>query len=88
MKASRLDLARKESREVEILSGFLPPLMSVSEIDHIIEKVSVESPPHQKDSRKNLGQLLQAFYGQVDKSTVDPDLVRGRAEEFLSRRLK
>jgi uncharacterized protein YqeY len=80
MKASRLDLVEKEQREAEILAAFLPPLISESEIDGVLCDVFAELPQGRTNS---LGKLLQGFYAKVDKSIVEPNLVKRRAENLL-----
>jgi uncharacterized protein YqeY len=81
--ASRLDLADKEKREADILSTFLPPLLAESEIDRVLRDVLVEHKP-ESDPRKALGKVFKSFYSKVDKSTVDTDLVKQRAEILLT----
>ncbi|KAI1784253.1 GatB/YqeY domain-containing protein [Ganoderma leucocontextum] len=87
--ASRPDLAEKEQQEAAILSAFLPPLLPESDIDRVLNEVlatpeisdaiSKGAPP-----QRALGQVFKAFYAQADKTTVDPDLVRRRAQAFLA----
>ncbi|KAI0746193.1 GatB/YqeY domain-containing protein [Earliella scabrosa] len=87
-KASRPDLAEKEQQEAAILHAFLPPLLPASDIDRVL--TDVLASPEVADAvtkgppQKALGQVFKAFYTQVDKSTVDPDLVRQRAQALLS----
>jgi uncharacterized protein YqeY len=80
--ASRPDLAEKEKREADILSTFLPPLLGESEIDRALREVLAEHKP-EGDSRKALGKVFKAFYSKVDKSTVDAELVKHRAEILI-----
>ncbi|KAI0746970.1 Yqey-like protein-domain-containing protein [Daedaleopsis nitida] len=87
-KASRPDLAEKEQQEAAILNAFLPPLLPVADIDRVLREL-VAAPPLSDalakggPPQKVLGQVFKAFYGQVDKSSVDPDLVRQRAQALL-----
>jgi|ERR1700729_499224 uncharacterized protein YqeY len=81
--ASRPDLAEKENREADILSAFLPPLLAESEIDRVLRDVLAEHKP-EGDPRRALGQVFKTFYAKVDKSTVDTNLVKSRAEILLS----
>ncbi|TBU22978.1 GatB/YqeY domain-containing protein [Dichomitus squalens] len=87
-KASRSDLAAKEQQEAAILEAFLPPLLPEAEIErilkevlatHEVSKITSKGPP-----QKILGQVFKAFYGQVDKSSVDADLVRKHAQALLA----
>ncbi|KAF8972936.1 Yqey-like protein-domain-containing protein [Flammula alnicola] len=81
--ANRPDLAEKEQQEAELLSKFLPPLLSTTEIDTHI-KAAVDALPVGTDPRKSLGLVFKEFYSRVDKSTVDANLVKQRAQELLS----
>lgn len=81
--ADREDLANKEQREAELLSKFLPPPLSQTEIDFHIKTI-VDSLPAGYDPRKTLGQVFKEFYLKVDKSTVDPILVKQRAKVLLN----
>jgi uncharacterized protein YqeY len=80
--ASRPDLAQKEHREADILAAFLPPLMSEAEIDRVLNEVITETALD-GDSRKILGQVYKSFYSKVDKSTVDTNIVKCKAEALL-----
>ncbi|TFK83909.1 GatB/YqeY domain-containing protein [Polyporus arcularius HHB13444] len=87
-KASRPDLAEKEQHEAAILQAFLPPLLPEADIDRVLREV-VASPAISEavakgPPQKALGQVFKAFYAQVDKSSVDPDLVRQRAQVLLA----
>lgn len=87
-KASRPDLAEKEQQEAAILNAFLPPLLPVADIDRVLRAL-VAAPPlsdalaKSGPPQKVLGQVFKAFYGQIDKSSVDPDVVRQRAQALL-----
>jgi uncharacterized protein YqeY len=81
--ASRSDLAQKEYREADILAAFLPPLMSDAEIDRVLNEIVTETTLD-GDSRKILGQVYKTFYSKVDKSTVDTNIVKRKAEALLS----
>ncbi|TFK44570.1 GatB/YqeY domain-containing protein [Crucibulum laeve] len=83
--ASRPELAENEKKEAEILSEFLPPLLSEAAIDQILQE-ALKDLSKDTDSRKSLGLLFKSFYSKVDKSTVDADLVRKRAEILLAAR--
>lgn len=83
--ASRPDLAGKERQEVDFLAGFLPPLLPQADIDRILKEIITEQiSPTQNDLRKALGKVFKAFYSRVDKASVDPDLVKRRAEAILA----
>lgn len=82
-KGERPDLAEKEAREAEIISAFLPPMLSESEIDRVLGQVA-SSCPRDGNSKKVLGLIFKSFYSKVDKANVDPDLVKRRAEALLN----
>ncbi|EKM80840.1 hypothetical protein AGABI1DRAFT_126882 [Agaricus bisporus var. burnettii JB137-S8] len=80
--ARRLDLASKERQEAEILQRMLPPALSDSQIDQILKQIIDSLPP--SANRPSLGQVFKAFYAQVDKSLVRPDVLKQRAQAALS----
>ncbi|KAK7035236.1 hypothetical protein VNI00_012003 [Paramarasmius palmivorus] len=83
--ASRPDLAEKELKEAEILSDFLPPLLGQDQIDsHIQEVISTLTPQEKAAGPKITGKIFKSFYGKVDKSTVDPELVKKRVGVLLA----
>ena len=82
--ASRPDLAGKEQQEADLLARFLPPLLPETEIDGILQKIIAEQASQgQSSPHKSIGKLFKAFYSRVDRSAVDPDLVKRRAEALL-----
>lgn len=83
VKSSRPDLAEKERKEVELLSSFLPPLLPESEIDRLLREAMDEQVSPGENPHKASGKIYKAFYSKVDKSLVDPDLVKRRAEALL-----
>lgn len=84
-RASRADLAAKERQEAYFLSRFLPPLLPEAEIDRILKMViSEQLSETQVDPRKSIGKIFKTFYAQVSRASVDPDLVRRRAEALLA----
>ncbi|KAI9463690.1 GatB/YqeY domain-containing protein, partial [Lactarius psammicola] len=83
--ASRPDLAGKEQQEADLLVRFLPPLLPEAEVDRILQNVMSEQVSQaQDDPRKSIGRIFKAFYAKVDRASVDPDLVKRRAETLLS----
>jgi uncharacterized protein YqeY len=84
--ASRPDLAAKERQEADYLARFLPPLLPEAEIDRILKGVISEqaSETQAADPRKSIGKVFKTFYAKVDRVSVDPDLVRRRAEALLA----
>lgn len=84
MQASRPDLAEKENYEAQVLSKFLPPLLSEAVIDHMLTEIT-EVLPAGIDKHKSMGRVLKEFYSRVDQSTVDPNIVKKRAIEISTR---
>ncbi|KAF4620658.1 hypothetical protein D9613_000575 [Agrocybe pediades] len=82
--ASRPDLAEKEQKEADLLSAFLPPLLSTTQIDDELKAVIKNLPAGGGDLKKHLGAVFKEFYAKVDKSTVDPNVVKHRAQELLA----
>ncbi|KAF8894938.1 GatB YqeY domain-containing protein [Gymnopilus junonius] len=83
--ASRADLAEKEHREADILSKFLPPLLSSADIDAHVKAI-VDNLPAGTDLKKSSGFIFKEFYSRVDKSTVDPNLVKERTQNLVNAR--
>ncbi|KAI0373566.1 GatB/YqeY domain-containing protein [Pilatotrama ljubarskyi] len=87
-KAARQDLAEKEQQEAAILQSFLPPLLPQAEIDRVLQEVLasplIAEAVRKGPAQKALGQVFKAFYAQVDKSSVDPELVKQRAQALLA----
>ncbi|KAJ7755702.1 Yqey-like protein-domain-containing protein [Mycena maculata] len=76
--AARPDLAEKEILEVNLLSQFLPPLLSEVDVDNHLKKILGGHPSPQKP-----GIIFKKFYSVVDRSTVDPKMVKKRVERLL-----
>jgi uncharacterized protein YqeY len=84
-RASRPDLATKERQEADFLAAFLPPLLPEAEIDLILKRIiSEQLSETQVDPRKSIGKVFKTFYAQVNRASVEPDLVRRRAEALLA----
>ncbi|KAH9998498.1 GatB/YqeY domain-containing protein [Russula compacta] len=84
--ASRPDLAEKERQEADLLAKFLPPLLPEAEIDCILKDVIAQqvSLVQGGDPRRSIGKVFKAFYAKIDRASVDPDLVKCRAEALLA----
>lgn len=83
MAAARSDLAEKETLEAGILSTLVPPMLPETDVDKIL-KTSIEELHFGDQPKKALGTLMKAFYSKVDKSLVDAELVKQRADLLLS----
>ena len=70
-KAGRLDLKKREEREIEIINSFLPQLMTSSKLEELILK-SIEEIGC--SSIKDLGKLISylkgEYPGQMDMKEV------------------
>ncbi|KAH8079415.1 GatB/YqeY domain-containing protein [Cristinia sonorae] len=83
---SRPDLASQELAEASILSAYLPPLLSTSEVDRILQEVISENDIKlENPAQVNMvvGKVFRAFYARVDKTSVDSAYVRRKAEELV-----
>jgi len=76
----------REQREADLLQVFVPPSISEADIDRVLREVFSEQNviPGKGNSRKALGTVFKAFYAKVDRSSVDSELVRIRAETLLT----
>jgi uncharacterized protein YqeY len=85
--ASRSDLAGKERQEADFLARFLPPLLPEADIDRLLKEIITKQVTlTDGDTRKSImiGKVFKTFYSTVDKASVDPDLVKRRAEALLA----
>lgn len=77
-KGNRLDLADKESKELEILKSYLPAELSVDEIKRIIEEsVSLIDAKDLKDMGRLMKEVTAKIAGRADVKLVS-DLVKER----------
>jgi len=75
---NRMDLAEKETKELEILKSYLPPQLSEEEIRRIIdETVSVSGAAGIKDMGKVMKEVSAQTAGKADAKLVS-DLVRAK----------
>ena len=76
-----MDLAEKEDQEAEILSKLLPPLLTPEQIDAHLQELHSAVPA---DPKRAQGVLFKEFYSKVDKSSVDPNVLKERVQNFLA----
>lgn len=77
-KGNRLDMADKETKELEILKAYLPPELPIEEIKKIIEEViSSSGASTAKDMGAVMKEVMAKVAGQADGKAVS-DLVRQR----------
>ena len=70
-KGNRQDLVDKETRELEILKGYLPPELSQEEIRKVIEEAVAETGAQgMKDMGKVMVQAMPKLKGRADGSQV------------------
>lgn len=79
-------MAEKENNEALILQAFLPPMLPEADIDNTLREIITEQKlmSTNGNSRKALGTLFKEFYAKVDRSLVDTNLVKRRAEVILA----
>ncbi len=78
-KGGREDLVQKESKEVEVLKGYLPPQLSADEVRDIIKKAAQETGA---SGPKDMGKLMKAVMPLV-KGKADGKLVNDIVKEVL-----
>ena len=78
-KGGREDLVDKETKEVEVLKGYLPPQLSEEEVRNIITKAAAETGA---TGQKDMGKLMKAVMPQV-KGKADGKLVNEIVKEVL-----
>lgn len=77
-KGGRLDLADKETKELEILKGYLPPQLGEEDIKRIIEEAVVAlGAQGLKDMGRVMKEVTAKVQGQADGKLVS-DLVRAK----------
>lgn len=65
-----------------LLSKFLPPQLSTIEIDAHLMAI-MGALPKDLDPKKLIGAIFKEFYSKVDKSSVDANLVKQRAQNLF-----
>ena len=63
VRGNRVDLAKKEEYEIEIISNFLPSQLSKQEIDEVINKTIKSS---EFNSMKDMGKVMKIIKQQYD----------------------
>ena len=65
----------------------MPPLLPEADVDRLLKEIIVKQVTLTNDDpRKSImiGKVFKTFYSRVDKASVDPDLVKRRAEALLA----
>ncbi|KAF9792990.1 GatB/YqeY domain-containing protein, partial [Thelephora terrestris] len=85
-KGGREDLAAKEKEEHALLTSYLPSLLPGAEIDRVLKPIAdgLKATAKPGETKRLIGLVFKSFYSQVDRSSVDPDLVKRRAEALLA----
>lgn len=68
------------------LTSYLPSLLPESEVDKVLTPIidELKATAKPSESKKLAGLVFKSFYSQVDRSVVDPGLVKRRAEALLN----
>ena len=68
------------------LTSYLPSLLPEAEIDKVLEPIvnGLKATAKPGESKKLIGLVFKSFYSQVDRLTVDPGLVKKRADALLA----
>jgi len=76
----------KEKEEHAFLASYLPSLLPEAEIDKVLKPIvdGLKATVNPGESKKLVGLVFKSFYSQVERSTVDPDLVKKRAHALLA----
>jgi len=76
----------KEKEEHAFLTSYLPSLLPEAEIDKILKPIvdGFKATAKPGESKKLIGLVFKSFYSRVDRSTVDPNLVKKRADDLLA----
>jgi len=77
--AGRAELAAKERREIEILTGYLPRQLSEDETRSLVQRVVAETGA---ESKRDLGRVMKGVLAE-HKDVVDAKLVQRIAGELL-----
>ncbi|KAJ6495561.1 Yqey-like protein-domain-containing protein, partial [Mycena vitilis] len=79
--AARPELAENELFEVDLLSQFLPPLLSEAQVELHLKEILADI--RKDNASPKPGNIFKVFYSVVDKSTVDSDMVKRRLDVLL-----
>jgi uncharacterized protein YqeY len=77
--AGRIDLAERESKELEIVQSYLPKQLSAEEIDAFIRSAISESGA---TSANDMGKVMKVLMPKV-KGVADGKIVNQRVKELL-----
>jgi len=69
-----------------LLTSYLPSLLPETEIDKILKPIvgDLKARAEPGESKRLIGLVFKSFYSQVERSTVDPGLVKKRADALLA----
>ena len=80
-KGGRDDLAQKERAEIGILETYLPPSVTVEEIDQAVAQAIAETGA---SGPKDIGKVMKAVMSQFGGKTVDGKIVNERVRGRLN----
>lgn len=69
-KGGREDLVAKNAREIDLLSKYLPPELSIEDVQSAVKEIVVSGSYTQKDFGKAMREVMAKFKGQADGSLV------------------
>lgn len=79
--AGRTDLVDKETAELKVLEGFLPPAMDPAEIERLVGEAVAESGA---TSAKDMGKAMKAAMARLAGSGVDGKVVNELVRKKLA----
>jgi uncharacterized protein YqeY len=79
--AGRTDLVDKETAELKVLEGFLPPAMDPAEIERLVAEAVAESGA---TSAKDMGKAMKAAMARLAGSGVDGKVVNELVRKKLT----
>lgn len=79
-KGGRQDLADKETAEIGILEGYLPPAIETADLERAVDEAIASTGA---SSAKDMGRVMKAVMAQLAGKTVDGKLVN----ELVRRKL-
>ncbi|KAB5588762.1 Altered inheritance of mitochondria protein 41 [Ceratobasidium theobromae] len=81
--ASRVDLAKKEEAECQILRSFLPAQLSEAEIERRLREAFTKIESTAGNVGALTGKLMKVFYQTTERSSVQGDAVSKIAREII-----
>jgi uncharacterized protein len=80
-KAGRTDLVEKESSELAILQGYLPPAVGTEDLERVVDDVIAETGA---TSPKDMGKVMKGVMAKLSGASVDGKAVNELVKKRLS----